>query len=194
MQLPFSALKIPTNSHTQRWIHKLKRVHIKLWTPPTLTITVFVTTSEGSTAKTFAFPLRAPSSSSAMGAMLKPYTSCRGSQRKRIRKKINCAVSQSKPRTPHIHQAQVVLHWSVLFYCLRSFPLFLFFCIGGLGLQNKWSYIYTKEKLCRQSNCRVLCSLLQKYSSSWRRVQPNFSWNCRAAACAVKTIFFTPGL
>ena len=38
-------------------------------------------------------------------------------------------------------------------------------------------------------NCRVLCSLLQKYSRSWRRVQPNVSWNCLATACAVGTIF-----
>ena len=43
-------------------------------------------------------------------------------------------------------------------------------------------------------NCRVLCSLLQKYSRSWRRVQPNVSWNCLATACAVGTILFTPGL
>jgi len=39
--------------------------------------------------------------------------------------------------------------------------------------------IYTSVR-----NYRVLCSLLQKYSRSWRRVQPNVSWNCLATACA----------
>ena len=45
-----------------------------------------------------------------------------------------------------------------------------------------------------QQNYRVLCSLLQKYSRSWRRVQPNVSWNCLATACAVGIILSTPGL
>jgi len=44
---------------------------------------------------------------------------------------------------------------------------------------------------------RKLHSTLQlavKVLSSWRRVQPNVSWNCLATACPVGTILFTPGL
>ena len=44
----------------------------------------------------------------------------------------------------------------------------------------------------RHTQCRVLCILLQKYSHSWRRVQPNVSWNCLATARAVGTIFLHP--
>ena len=37
---------------------------------------------------------------------------------------------------------------------------------------------------------QTLCSM-QKYSSSWRRVQLNVGWNCLATACAVGNILFT---
>ena len=54
--------------------------------------------------------------------------------------------------------------------------------------------VHRKERTTQAVNkYRVLCSLLQKYSRSWRRVQPNVSWNCLATACAVVTILFTPG-
>ena len=54
--------------------------------------------------------------------------------------------------------------------------------------------VCVREESCCRGNYRVLCSLLHKYSCSWRRVQPNVSWNCLAKACAEGTILLTPGL
>ena len=57
-------------------------------------------------------------------------------------------------------------------------------------MHEKITCFHLKHPLFTQiANCRVLCSLLQKYSRSWRQVQPNVSWNCLATACAVKNIF-----